>query len=162
MYTTNAIHTLFRIMNVINTDLVRTTKVIFGSFLLFLFSVIFFSCSTNHTKKASIGKQIEVQNIKQIQIIQVADLYNSSHYYWKELSQHQTKQFVEKWNAAKSIGDCKKQITSYFIVVYFYDGNMREFQINGRIIKEKTNTCFEINEPNFFDDLYAKAKLVNH
>jgi len=75
----------------------------------------------------------------------------------RQLSVTSIKTFVDDWNKTCSDDICK-YYPYYLITVYQKDKTNRDFRVNGQNIKERTDECFKLNDPDYFDKLWEANK----
>jgi hypothetical protein len=75
----------------------------------------------------------------------------------RQLSVKSIKTFVDDWNKICSDDICK-YYPYYLITVYQKDKTKRDFRVNGQNIKERTDECFKLNDPDYFDKLWEANK----
>ena len=75
----------------------------------------------------------------------------------RKLSVTNTKQFVDDWNKLYPADHCK-YLTTFTIFVYQKDKAKRQFSCTGQNIKEKTDQCYYLNDPEYFDKLWEVSK----
>jgi hypothetical protein len=75
----------------------------------------------------------------------------------RKLSVTSIKKFADDWNKTCADDICK-YYPYYLITVYHKDKTKREFRVNGQNIKERTDECFNLNDPDYFDKLWEANK----
>jgi hypothetical protein len=62
---------------------------------------------------------------------------------------------VDRLNKSDSIGICK-YYNLYWINIYLTDGIIRTFRINGALIKENNDWCFDIKDTDYVENLWRE------
>lgn len=62
---------------------------------------------------------------------------------------------IDKLNKSNSKDPCIYTV-EYFLYIYFKDGTQRDFKINGTLIKENNSWCFDINDADYFENLWIE------
>jgi hypothetical protein len=134
-----------------------TTKQILT--FLFILTVLLTSCGQTKNKSYKEKILLDLQTVERIEIRNYNGQEDSSLLTKKVLTFDQTKEFVTRWNNAKSLGLCKF-IPKQWIDITLKDSIKRIFVINGQSIKENKDWCFDIGESDFLiNDGQTKRKL---
>lgn len=76
----------------------------------------------------------------------------------KKLSSEISKDLIDRWNEASTIGPCK-YISNYKMNVYLKNGEIRVFRINGGTMKESNDWGFDIKDKSYFDHIWRDGKF---
>ncbi len=68
----------------------------------------------------------------------------------EEQTEEQTEAFVNKWNRSRSKGPYKF-IPEYWLTVCLKDGKMRDFRVNGKLVKEGNDWSYSVGDAEFFE-----------
>ncbi len=69
------------------------------------------------------------------------------------LTDEQSKEFVNKWNHAQTVGPYKF-MPQYWITITLADGSIRKFRSFKDMIKEKNDWAFSVNDSVFIENCY--------
>ena len=130
--------------------------------LTFILKIIFVTTLTSCGQTKSIGdnQTIDFSAVEYIEIRNHSGQADTIQTIRKRLTIEQSKNFVERWNSAKSNGPCK-YIVLFWVDIKFKDGTSRTFRINGKNIKEKNDYCFDIGDNKLIENLYKELN-ANH
>jgi len=101
--------------------------------------------------KLKINKEL----VDSIEITNNCSPCDSCRFVTYKLNESMTKDLIERLNESNSKDSCKYTVL-YWLIIYSNNGTIRIFRINGALIKEKDNLCFDIKDSNYFEELYKE------
>ena len=124
------------------------------------FLLIFSLTASGQTKSKSTNEKnsIDFDRIDRIDISKLSRSPDTINFPLKTLTKEQVKSFSEKWNQTDK-SELRKYLPSYNLTVYLKTGATRHFRISGKYIKEIDDYCFDMDDDNYFANLYSDAKL---
>lgn len=117
------------------------------------------SCGQTNTKNSNDKMNIKFEEVQRIEMKNNPIGQLNEKIELKELTKEQAKILVDKWNNSKFKGLCKFGL-QYWLFVTMKDGSKRTFRANGQSIKEDNDWCYEIDEEQFFKNLYSNSNPI--
>lgn len=71
------------------------------------------------------------------------------------LNDAMAKDIIDRLNKSNSKDSCT-YTAEYLLNIYYKDGTRRDFKISGASIKENNDLCFEINDSDYFENLWIE------
>jgi len=122
-------------------------------------TTLVYSCGqtdSNNQTKNSLEENKLTLNIETIDTIYLVaycgpmDSCNGTLYQLKYAMIHD---LIDRVNKSSSKGSCNFD-EEYLLYVHFKDGTTRNFRINGSLIKDNNDRCFDIKNSNYFENLW--------
>jgi hypothetical protein len=128
---------------------------------LFLLFIVLTSCGHIETRSEESNLTINLDSVNQIYIsgyCGVLDTCEKSVYRPYLLNETMKENIIEKLNKSISKDPCnfEEYSTEYRLNVYFNNETSRGFKMFGGLIKEGDNQCFEINDADYFENLWVE------
>jgi hypothetical protein len=76
-----------------------------------------------------------------------------------QLNNTMAEDLIERLNKSNSRGPCI-YYPEYLLHIYFKNGTQRDFRINGSSIKEINDWCFDINDSDYFKNLWIELDKI--
>ncbi len=114
-------------------------------------------CSFGQTKTKSNEHKLTINKdlVTQIDITNHCYPLDSCQMFTYNLSDSMIEDLIDRLNKSHSMGPCK-YINLYVINIYLTDGTKRMFRINGPSIKENSDWCFDIKDPDYAQNVWAE------
>lgn len=116
---------------------------------LLIVIILIILCSCNNSKNTSCSKEkLHSESIRNIELNK--DMNGNS----LSLSDIKSDEFVKLWNEAESVGLMKFK-PDFYVKVNLASGDIRNFRVNSKYIKENNDCCFEITDSTFFYRIFT-------
>ena len=101
--------------------------------------------------KLKINKEL----VDSIEITNNCSPCDSCRFVTYKLNESMTNNLIDRLNESNSKDSCKYTVL-YWLEIHFNNGTYRTFRVNGALIKEKDNLCFDIKDSKWFEELYKE------
>ena len=127
--------------------------------ILTLVIIIIAMTSYGQTKNGSEVNKLAINNelVDSIQITNNCLPCDSCQFITYRLNESMTKNLFEILNESNTKDSCK-YLTLYWLDIYFKDGTIRTFGINGPLFNENNKWCFDINDSDYFENLWIELE----
>ena len=102
-------------------------------------------------------KSIFIDSVNQIYIRAYCSPVDSCDYTPYQLTNVMVEDLLERLNKSNSKDSCDFS-ERFYVLVHFKDGTIREFKINGSLIIDYNNDCFDIKDTMYFENLWIELR----
>lgn len=111
----------------------------------------------SNTHKISINKE----EVDSIQIANYCSPMDSCRFFVYKLDDRKTEELIEKLNEANQ-ADPAGFFQEYSLIIYIDESTEKQFALNSSLIIDKTTkNCFQIQEENYFENLWEEQDKKN-